>query len=240
MKTSAYTFSLLLSVLFASLTSCFSPRSIVQMDVEDSESIRWNYGRQVVRLKADSIEAEIFFDTYTKKHLVFDVEITNWSSREVLVSPEEIYLQRDADDSPIPAFDPEVEIFGKKVEASRREANSKNLAVAVGVAAVATVVAVAATSDGDNDNNNDNGSNNFTSVTYVSTDVVPPVPAVYLPPDIAFWEDASLRKTTLAKGYKAGGKVVFPRLDQFRTFQISIPVDGRVLTAHFRQRIFQP
>ncbi len=194
----------------------------------------------MVRLKSDSIEAEIFFDTYTKKHLVFDVEVTNWSSREVLVSPEEIYLQQSDDDSPIPAFDPEFEILGKKVEASRREANSKNLAVAAGVAAVATVVAVAATSDGDNSNNNDNGNNNFTSVTYVGTNVAPPVPVAFLPPDMAFWEDASLRKTTLAKGYKAGGKVVFPRLDQYRSFQISIPVDGRVLTAHFRQRIFQP
>jgi hypothetical protein len=240
MKTPAYTFTILLFVLLTSLTSCFAPRPIVQMEVEESENIKWNYGRQVVRLKSDSLEAEIFFDTYTKKHLVFDVEVTNWSSREVLVSPEEIYLQRDSDGSPIPALDPEVEIFGKKVEASRREANSKNLAVAVGVAAVATVVAVAATSDGDNTNNNNDNGNNFTSITYIGTDVAPPAPAVYLPPDIAFWEDVSLRKTTLAKGFKVGGKVVFPRLDQYQSFSISIPVDGRVLTAHFRQKVFQP
>lgn len=240
MRTPVNTIILLLSIALTSLTACFVPQTIVQMEADDSEDIRWNYGRQVVRIKSDSIEAEIFFDNHTKKHLVFDVEVTNWSSGEVLVAPEAIYLQQEESDARIHALDPEFEIFGKKMEASRQEAKAKNLALGVGIAAVATVVAVAATSNNDSNSSNNGDYNNLTSITYIGTDVAPPPPLLYYPPEVAFWEDLSLRKTTLAHGYKAGGKVVFPRLDQYRAFSISIPVEGRLLTAHFRQKVFQP
>ena len=237
MRISTFISPLLFSTAITSLTACFVPRSIVQMDVGDTENFRWNYGRQVIHLKSDSIEADIFFDSHTKKYLIFDVEVTNWSNEEVLVSPEEIYLQQIENGANLHAFDPEVEIFGGKMKASRQEAAAKNIAVAVGVATVATVVAVAATSDGDNKKGIDYSN---TSITYIGTDVTPPPPSVYYPPNIVFWEDYSLRKTTLAKGYKVGGKVVFPRLDYYPSLYVSIPVGGRVLTAHFKQKVYQP
>lgn len=240
MRLSTINFIFLFSFVALSLSSCFTPQRILQVEAETSENIRWNYGRQVIRLQSDSIEAEIFFDTHTKKYLVFDVEVTNWSSRDILVSPEEIYLHWGENDPKIPALDPELEIFGKKMKASKQEAAAKNLAVIAGVAAVATVVAVAAATNDSGNNNNQENNNNFSTVTFVSTDVVPPPPSTYLPPDMAFWEELSLRKTTLAKGYKVGGKVVFPRVDGYPYFNVSIPADGRVLTAHFKQRVFQP
>ncbi|MEK7257463.1 MAG: hypothetical protein AAB316_22095 [Bacteroidota bacterium] len=238
MRNSTLLFRLLLLVWAATLTSCFSPRPVLRVEAEETEDIRWNYGRQVIRFKQDSLEAEIFFDRYTKEFLIFDVEVTNWRTGEVLVSPEDFYAE--IGDGKIPAFDPEREIFQEEMDASRREANAKNATVAVAAAVVATAVAVAVASDGDGGGNNNNDDLDFGGFYYVSTTVPPPPPLAAYPPAPAFWEDLSLRKTTVRKGYKVGGKVVFPRFDHAREFSVSVPVGGTVMTAHFVQRVFKP
>lgn len=216
-----------------SLSSCFSPRSIVTVEADAEENMTWNYGHQVVNVQADSVEVQVYFDEYTKDFLIFDVEITNWRNEPVLISPEEIYLETGTGIG-LFALDPEQQIFEGKVKASRREAGNKNAAVALGVATVAAVVAVAATTDSDNDGYDGGG------FVYVSTGVVPPPPLAYLPPDHIFWEDFSLRKTTLQPRYRANGKVVFRRLDNQLGYSMVVPVGGTELRAGFKQRVFQP
>ena len=141
------------------------------------------------------------------------------------------------------SYDPEKEIFGEQAELSRREARSKNTAIAVGVAVVATAVAVAATSDGDDFDDDDDGLNLFDDDgdTFVFiNNGVPPPPLQYYPPNVHFWKDFALRKTTLEKKQKVGGKVVFPRMDEAREFTMIIPVGEEEIRANFKQRIFQP
>ncbi len=242
MRTSTH---LLLPLLFLAVTlaSCFTPRSVVRMDADEA-NLKWSYGRQIVEQKKDSLEAQIYFDTYNKKDLIFDVEVTNWGSEDVLLSPEKIYVKCSEDDIKHFAFDPERELLDEEIDISRREADSKNLAVAVGVAVVATAVAVAVTSDGNgggNNNNNDNNVvNNIANVTYVSTYVVPPLPAPFLPPSLDFWANYSLRKTTLEQNYKVGGKVVIPRLDHCPALEVYVPVGDETFVARFKQKIIQP
>ncbi len=229
-------FQLFIFLFATSLTSCFTPQQIIQMESDEGQSTKWNYGREVVVVKKGDFEARVFFEDFTKKDLIFDVEVTNLGEEEVLLRPEEIYILPNHG-SKAWCYDPEKEIFGEQVEMSRREAAGKNAAVAIGVATVAAVVAVAATSDGDGDG----GDNDFDGGTFVYVNTaVPPPPMEFRPPDLNFWKDYSLRKTTLEKGYKVGGKVVFPRMDAAREFTVVVPVGGTELKAKFKQKIFQP
>ncbi|MEO1259766.1 MAG: hypothetical protein AAFZ15_13320 [Bacteroidota bacterium] len=227
-------------ITIISLTSCFTPQKVIKMESDSGQDTKWNYGREVVVVRNGDLEARVFFEDFTKKDLIFDVEVTNMGNEEILLKPEEIYIQTDNGGN-LWSYDPEKEIFGEQMEASRQEARNKNAAVAVGVAVVATAVAVAATSDGDNSGND--GDVNFfdggDTFVYVNT-AVPPPPMEFQPPNLNFWKDYSLRKTTLEKGYKVGGKVVFPRMDNARTYTVVVPVDGVELRASFRQRIYQP
>ena len=141
-------FQMLFLFIALSFTSCFTPQKIIQMESEEGQSTKWNYGREVVVVKKGNLEARIFFEDFTKKDLIFDVEVTNLGEEEILLQPEEIHILTD-NGGRLWSFDPEKEIFGEQVELSRREAAGKNAAVAIGVATVAAVVAVAATSDGD-------------------------------------------------------------------------------------------
>ncbi len=241
---SAPHFAVLLFLLL--LTSCFAPQKIIQMESGEDEETTWNYGRQVVAVKDGDFEARVFFEDFTKKELIFDVEVVNLGKEEILLQPEQIHLLAN-NGGKVWSFDPENEILGEQIALSKQEAKSKNTAVAVGVAVAATLVAVAATSDNSNGNGDGLNTLNTTSdllnatgnLLLIST-VAPPPPLDVMPPDLNFWKNYSLRKTTLEQGYKVGGKVVFPRMDESRTLTVVIPVGDRELRASFKQRIFQP
>lgn len=227
-------------LLLLSLSSCFSPRSIVKMETHPDEEITWNYGRQIVTTANGELEAQVFFDEFTKKHLIFDVEITNWGEEAVLISPEAFYLELPGGQK-IKSFDPEREIFNSQVKKSREEAGRKNAAVLVGVAAVATVVAVAASDDDDWDDDDDGDGIDINAPIFINAGSTnPPPPLPFLPPDMMFWEDYALRKTTLQPRFKANGKVVFRRDDLAKALTLNLPIGEMVLHARFNQSVFQP
>jgi len=225
------------SVLF--LSSCFSPRPIVKVDVVEQETFKWSYGKKIIQLAGDSMSAEIFFDTYTKKYLVFDVEITNWGTQDVLVLPENFYMSFNGNAANAMALDPETEIFNRQVKRSKDEAAAKNAAVALGAVVVAAIVADAISDDDDGGSSDSGGDYSVTNITYVNA-VPPPVVMSALPPELEFWENYSLRKTTLNRGYKVGGKVVFRRFDDYPSFNIFLPVSSETLSARFEQRLIKP
>jgi len=59
-------------------------------------------------------------------------------------------------------------------------------------------------------------------------------------PDYWFWSDHTLRKTTLDKGQMVRGKVVFPRDNELKEFEVLVPVEELMFTFAFQQRLFQP
>ena len=238
----------LLLALASNFIAC-TPRTVIRLDADEAADVKWNYGRQIVQLQKDSMDAEVYFDTYDKESLVFDVELTNWAQKSELVAPEEIYLKCGDDGPTRIAANPEWILLKQEIDASRREANAKNLAIAVGAVAAASIV-VAAVSDNDNDNNNGNNDddnndnrNNFNSNNnvFISTYVAPPLPAPVMPPSVDFWANYALRKTTLEEKHKVGGKVVLPRLDTCPNLDLYLPFGGgEPMVVRFRQRVIQP
>lgn len=235
MKNSKYLLFFSLLAIMPSLTSCFQPKSIVKVEPSDPD-LRWSYGKQLIRQQHDDLAMQVYFDTYTKKHLLFTVELANRGNGTVLVKPEDFYLKCTETDEVRLAYDPENVILLNKIDQSRSEARSKNIAVALGVATVATVAAVVA-SDGGGNNNNDNNNNDF---FYVNNTVVVPAPAPVLPPADDFWENYSLRKTTLDPDFKVSGSVVLPRIDQCPNFDLYLPLGDVVFKAKFKQILIKP
>ncbi|MBI1228420.1 MAG: hypothetical protein GC192_24510 [Bacteroidetes bacterium] len=223
------------------LSSCFTPRSIIRMDAKEAENVKWSYGKELTIQQMDSLQTQIYFDTYNKSDLVFDVEVTNYRSEPVLLSPEKIYLKCAESEFIHPSIDPEKILLKEEIDISRREAAAKNTAVIVGVATVATVVAVAVADKGGNGSNNDNNSNNFYSNNIIiSNYVAPPLAAPVMPPSLDFWANYSLRKTTLDQNYKVGGKVVIPRMDSCPNLEVYMPVGDEIFKAGFIQTVIQP
>lgn len=225
------------------LTAC-SPKPIISMRGDENQSHEWNYGKQILINRSGDFEARVFFDTYTKNHLIFDVEIVNLGGDTILVSPEKFYLTANtgATIHQRNSKDPEEEILNSKIKQSRREASERTAALIAGTAAVAGVVALAASDDkGQNNSDEEDTDNNETHLTIIDVNPVVPVPEVnVLPPDILFWEDYSLRKTTLAPGYKVRGKVVFERIDEARNITLHFPVGPSEMKVNLVQQLIKP
>lgn len=229
-------------VAIALFTSCI-PAPIIRMQATEGQHNEWNYGKQVVVNSADGYEGRVFFDTYTKKHLIFDVEIINRGKDTVLVSPENFYLVEDPNDAAFKHFalNPEAEILNMEIKRSRDEANSKTVALVAGTAVVAGAIALAASDNNFTSSGNSNDDIDLVPFTYININpVVPAVVASALPPDQAFWEDFSLRKTTVPPGYKVTGKVVFQRFDEARSFELRLPIDQSEVVVGFIQQVFKP
>ncbi len=237
-------FSFLL-IIASNFIAC-TPRTVLRLDADEAADVKWSYGRQIVQLSKDSMDAQVYFDTYSKDHLIFDVELTNWAGKSLLVAPEDIYIKCEGAEHGRYASNPESVLLKQEIDASRREANAKNLAIAIGVVAAASVVAAVVSennNDNSNNNNNDNNINNFNSNNnyFISTYVAPPLPAPVMPPSVDFWANYALRKTTLDEKHKVGGKVVLQRIDTCPVFDLYLPYgDGEAMVARFRQRVIQP
>ena len=147
-----------------------------------------------------------------------------------------------------------------------REANAKNAAVLAGVVAAAAVTAVVVSEIKDakeiRNNNNSNSNNENRNNNQSNTNFLLSVPLVLnsssadqsiaqsnidnIEPnrpttrDRGFWMDYTLRKTTLAPGEKARGKVLFSRQDALKDFLLMLPVEQSVFSFGFKQKVFQP
>ncbi|WP_373551495.1 hypothetical protein [Haliscomenobacter sp.] len=251
-----------LFVLAISFSSCAVPQAVVRMEPAADQKIRWDYGQAIVEKSVDSLFGRAAFDHAEKEFLVFNVDVTNLSQRDQLVAPEQFYLTTSTGTRYF-ALDPEKQLFSMEVQENVREANAKNAAVLAGVAAAVAVTAVVVSEIQDNkDNNNSNNNNENRNNNRDNTNFLLSVPLVInsapadqsiAQPNIGnfepntpttgdrgFWMDYTLRKTTLAPGEKARGKVLFRRQDTLKDFLLMLPIEQSVFSFGFKQKVFQP
>lgn len=253
-----------LFVLAISFSSCAVPQAVVRMEPAADQKIRWDYGQAIVEKSVDSLFGRAAFDHAEKEFLVFNVDVTNLSQRDQLVAPEQFYITTPTGARYF-ALDPEKQLFSMEVQENVREANAKNAAVFAGVVAAAAVTAVVVSeikdakdnNNSNNNNNNENRNNNQNNSNFLLS--VPLVinsgsanqsivqqnidnfePNLPTTGDRGFWMDYTLRKTTLAPGEKARGKVLFYRQDTLKDFLLMLPVEQSVFSFGFKQKVFQP
>lgn len=252
-----------LFVLAISLSSCAVPQPVVRMEPAADQNIRWDYGQAIVEKSVDSLFGRAAFDHAEKEFLVFNVDVTNLSQRDQLVAPELFYITTSTGTRYF-ALDPEKQLFSMEVQENVREANAKNAAVLAGVAAAVAVTAVVVSEIKDNKDNNNSNNNNTENRNNNrdNTNFLLSVPLVInsgsadqsnaqpnidnfepdrpTTEDRGFWMDYTLRKTTLAPGEKARGKVLFHRQDALKDFLLMLPVEQSVFSFGFKQKVFQP
>jgi hypothetical protein len=260
-----YTSFLFYSIVLAvSLSSCAVPQAVVRVEPTGDQKVRWDYGQAIVEKSVDSLFGRAAFDHAEKEFLVFNVDVTNLSQRDRLVAPELFYITTSTGTRYF-ALDPEKQLFSMEVQENVREANAKNAAVLAGVVAAAAVTAVVASEIKDakeNRNNNSNSNNENRNNNQSNTNFLLSVPLVInsssadqsivqsnidnfepnrpTTRDRDFWMDYTLRKTTLAPGEKARGKVLFSRQDALKDFLLMLPVEQSVFSFGFKQKVFQP
>lgn len=242
MKTkSTLTFFAFISILLFS--ACFSPKPVVRVETASNPD-KWNYGQAILEAEKDGIVASAAYAYHDRDYLVFDVEVTNWREESIFVDPARISLSVMPQDLLIPAIDPETQLLNMDMDASRREASAKNMAVVAGVVTVAAVTAAVASGSDNNDgdaavNNYDNDVVNVAPTLIVGGGGAAPS-GQRIAEDAWFWADQTLRKTTLENGQKVRGKVIFERDDQVRDFEMNIAVEELLFTFGFKQRLFRP
>jgi len=252
-------------VLALSLSSCAVPQAVVRVEPTVDQKVRWDYGQAIVEKSVDSLFGRAAFDHAEKEFLVFNVDVTNLSQRDLLVAPELFYITTSTGTRYL-ALDPEKQLFSMEAQENVREANAKNAAVLAGVVAAAAVTAVVVSEIKDakeiRNNNNSNSNNENRNNNQSNTNFLLSVPLVLnsssadqsiaqsnidnIEPnrpttrDRGFWMDYTLRKTTLAPGEKARGKVLFSRQDALKDFLLMLPVEQSVFSFGFKQKVFQP
>jgi hypothetical protein len=254
-----------LFVLAISFSSCAVPQAVVRMEPASDQKIRWDYGQAIVEKSVDSLFGRAAFDHAEKEFLVFNVDVSNLSQRDQLVAPEQFYLTTTTGTRYF-ALDPEKQLFSMEVQENIREAKAKNAAVLAGVVAAAAVTAVVVSEIKDNNNSSNNNNNNNNNTERLNhqdnTNFLLSIPLAInagsanqsivsqnldnFEPNLPstgnrnFWTDYTLRKTTLAPGKKARGKVLFRRQDTLKDFLLILPVEQSVLSFGFKQKVFLP
>ena len=252
MKT-AYSLFVLLSLASLLWTGCFTPRTVIRMQPDESENVFWSNGQAIAEQIQDSVIARAAFSHATPEYLIFDIEVINQGGSSILVAPEDLYIATPQNFQ-LPAIDPERQLLSMEIDASRQEARAKNTAVATGLIAAGAIIAVAATSDGDAGDGDD-----FDDYDAVDAAVDVAIPALYLstafrqeavlsapisalplPYDPIFWSDYTLRKTTLRPGESVRGLVAFNRFDQTDRFELALPLEELKFRFSFEQVLIQP
>ena len=249
-----HTYPLFLLLL---LFSCGTPLQVVRVEPAREDLIdRYRYGSAIQHQETDEASVEVSFYDATRDYLLFDVEITNHSTEDILIDPAETSLQLPTG-TRLSAVEPEYQLLSMDLESVRKQRQSRTLAWASAAVMVAATAYAIANSDNAtvSEPNTDAviisnlGSQVADVMTYVvleeegrrlARETVPDAGEMPAPDNRFFWLDYSFRKTTLRPGESAVGKLVFPRADDSPTVEVVVPVgtDGPFIFP-FRQRVFR-
>ncbi|MEM6379707.1 MAG: hypothetical protein AAF705_16005 [Bacteroidota bacterium] len=256
MPSKLYTLCLLSFILI--LNSCIAPREVVRIAPEQSENVFWHQGQAIAEAQQENIIARAAYSHANRNFVVFDVEIFNESNRPCLISPEDFSITTQQN-LRIKAADPEKEIFALEMDASRKEARTKNWAIAGGVTLAAAAVVAAVATDGD-DVVTDNLLGNNYNIVDATFDIADGVAMVAwgmtfqndrilsVDPEVlpevgsfAFWQDVALRRTTIMPKSNIRGLIAFPRETTTPgSLTLDLPLECTRFSFRFTQKNFRP
>lgn len=240
---------LFLSVVLL-LASCASPQAIVRMNPVSTD-VRWNYGQAFAADTVTGIMVETAFDKATKEYNVFDIKVVNGSNLNYLVDPQNFTIEERSDNDShsqvYNAIDPETMILSIDKQISQTVADEKNANVAAGVALGALAVASVALAVAD-DSPNNNAYRILEPNLYLAAPLVMDVASNDVPYDYLsttdqqrdMWVTSTIRKTTLAPGYRIDGKIFFPRFENPGVYLLKLKVDNQYIEIPFTQLNFFP
>ena len=241
-----YLWTLLLVITF--FTACVMPQPVSRL-VPLEENNKWWYGRQIIELpENDGVTMDLIFQKSTPQYLILDVSIQNRSDQTVLVDPLQFYmvpLERDTLRSvapPIVALNPEIVLLNLDRSESREIAEAQNSAY-LEILSLTLDLASDISSIGEDEDSEVRAQEleerEIRREDYEVEQVNRDYRLGSLDEQRDYWENASIRKTSLDPGYELKGSLFFSRENKASFFLFHGAIEGRAFQVLFRQRLYQ-
>lgn len=200
-----------LSALLISATlllSCATPSPISKLTSVDQKHTYWNNGSEVISQTKDSISVEISFYEKQNDLFIFDATVVNQRNKSITIDPLQfsyipISIKGDTLET-ITSFNPESEILNQQMKISRLEADRKNQ---LSQLLIFGSIELAADLSNNYDENEYKENHHSPIESYEREVSRIDFRKLNTLDQKEYWENQSLRKTTLFTDYYTSGKI---------------------------------
>lgn len=242
--------SLILMLLGTVLMSaCYvGPKTVFRMQPLSDETI-WLNGKEYSKITGEGIAVVVAYDATINGNHVFDVEVTNISSDGVLVAPEYFYyhsFQPSEDQTslqPVFALDPEKEIIGLDLRASRetaRHASAQGTNATLTLLDLFSDLATIGETKTSEERQEEYQEDMERSVARVEESERHRTRTTKLSEQRAIWEFGALRKTTVPPMHSVQGQVHFPAEEGTSLVSVYFPVGEIQVSQRFQVSQYTP
>lgn len=244
-----------LPLLVLITVSCAGPLQLVRLEpASDVPVDRYLYGNAILSARSANLTVEANYYDATPDYLVFDVQIINEGTRDILFDPARSSLVSELGGRQS-AIDPEVQLFGMDWQRLKQQKANRTMAwVGAGLLVATTAYAIADASTVADATNNALTTSDvvaqislsvadamvFTVVNSAASSAPAVAPELPDPYNRFFWLDHSLRITTIRPGERAVGKLVFERMDDARELTLNVAAGEQEYAFPFAQRTLRP
>ncbi len=242
-------FKIILLTLFVPasllLTNCSVPPNAILKLKPETENTEWYKGKEIATLDNDSVVIRISFDRSLNKEYLFDVDITNYSQKTVLVEPEKFSYKiisgkiKGGDAIILSAKDPEKVIIELQKGQSIHQSNLETQAMLYSLGyflQFAGQTKALVTGDVELSKQIDIEGRKMKEEELIN-DIQNQRINQSLDNSSYLWEILALRKTTLYPNHSISGKVFFPISGLAEILEFSFPIDEQVLKILFNQDV---
>jgi hypothetical protein len=236
-------FTLLLVFLSVLLSGCFVNRQpVFNLSPVDNNS-KWLMGREYTKKEINDVLVELAFQDQEDNSIYFFVNIFNYSSGEILIDPEEFYVQvikSEADTSEtlkITAADPEKMINSLKNEVEKEKASFQSYSGTSAFVSLLDLVGDIALDSkrtpeekAEDSWKDEEREMQYERRKYSYEDRISSLHDKRLE-----LEDTAVRKSHLLPGEKISGRVYFPLIRNASLLRLNFSVEKRIFRFIFRQ-----
>lgn len=233
----------LISVLIIVIAGC-APRPIYRLHSLSKQSTFYQ-GTEYIHSTADSITVTVAYMQHQDGHVIFDVEVANYSGHVVRVDPIHFTYEAFRSDEFIAsgsAINPESKLLNIDMQISEEQADQKSMMLlsAIGAAAMITEEITDNEEDSYEDETEEAAATYALAASASAGIESSQYEARSLRHKRQRWAHETLRKTDLFSDDYIRGIVFFPIAENADVYQIRIQVGHTIHTFRFRQFKYKP
>lgn len=222
--------------------SC-TPRKLIIQPI--AQNTFWEQGREYIHHIDEQVEMMICFERRSLDRIVFYLEVTNKDSSTLFVDPGNIYYTFGGDTSETGkientrrfyAKDPDKEIddIDKKIE---QENSSYSTSVTVNaISGLLDAVGTIASWFSDDDDDEESTEEEEESYDPEQVRIEHEEKIETFENEKYYWQNETLRKTTLIPNSYAGGFIEFTLIEEISEFTVQVPVNSSFISFKFSQQ----
>ncbi|NJO01272.1 MAG: hypothetical protein HC880_05870 [Bacteroidia bacterium] len=87
-----YTRYVLIAGLAYATNGCYTPKPVVRLEPV-AENTRWYFGKEYANTLQNGVSVAVAFEKVEQGRIILDVEVSNFTNREILVDPARFFYQ---------------------------------------------------------------------------------------------------------------------------------------------------